>query len=226
MRILLIEDNQNLLETMKQGLELQNYQVDLAHDGEEGEEKAFVNQYDCICLDLNLPKKSGLHVLKFLRLSQINTPVIIITARDLLEERTLGLDLGADDYLVKPIQLTELYARIRAITRRYYQINSTIKIGGLEIDTLSRQATYNTLNIPFSSKEYDILEYIAMCHPKIISTEEISEHVYDENFDPFSSVLRVHIARVRKKLFDASGLELLQTKRGRGYYLCTETKQN
>ena len=223
MRVLIIEDNNELCEYVKKSLEQEGFAVDTSFDGVLGEEKAFVNDYDVILLDINLPNKDGLEVLKFLRSSDINTPVIIITARSKTEERALGLDIGADDYLTKPFDLVELKARIRAVARRFQgRTNPTIDLGSLTINPLSRHAEYNKTIIPLSTKEFDVLEVIAERHPSVVSAEEISEHIFDETYDTFSSSLRVHIMRLRNKLYTASGKELLQTMRGKGYYLCLE----
>ncbi|SHJ18510.1 DNA-binding response regulator, OmpR family, contains REC and winged-helix (wHTH) domain [Clostridium amylolyticum] len=225
MRVLIIEDNRDLCYSMKTGLEKLGFYIDAAFDAETGEEKAYVNEYDVILLDLNLPDKDGLEILKDFRKSNNNTPVIIVSARDDIEQRTVGLDLGADDYITKPFQISEVRARIQAVIRRFQgRTTPTIKIDGLEIEPAKRVATFNGKIIPLKAKEFDILEYLSMKFPTVVSSEELSEHVYDENFDPFSSVLRVHITRLRKKLTDASGYEMLQTMRGKGYYLCENQK--
>lgn len=223
MRALIIEDHKQLADNIKSHLLNENYQVDVAYEGNIGEEKAFVNGYDVILLDLNLPDKDGIEILKFLREEGIETPIVIITARDDLEERTLGLDAGADDYIGKPFQLKELSARIRAVTRRYYgRSNPIITIGSLSIDPASRQAKWDQKLIPLNVKEFDILEYLALRHPAVVSSEDIAEHIYDEDFDPFSSILRVHLTRLRKKLETTCGKDILANMRGKGYYLCVE----
>lgn len=223
MRLLIIEDNTELAESMKKGLEKAGFLVDVSNTGNEGEERAYINGYDAILLDLNLPDKDGLEILKYLRSEHIETPVIIITARDEIEERALGLDLGGDDYLTKPFQLLELRARVQAVIRRYYgRTNPTIEIGALIIHPASRKAHWNGEQIVLSSKEFDILEYIAERHPAVVSSEEIVEHVYDEDFDPFSTVLRVHLSKLRKKLSNVSGRDILITTRGKGYSICVE----
>ena len=214
MRVLVVEDNRELALSVKKGLEQENISVDVAYDGELGEEKAFINSYDGILLDLNLPKKDGLSVLQSLRAEEVESPVIIITARDEIEERAKGLDFGADDYLVKPFELLELKARIRAVIRRYHgRALPQISIGALKIDPLGRRVSYQKTEVVLKPKEFDILLYIAQRHPAVVSSEEISEHVYDEDFDPFSSVLRVHLARLKKKLAEAAEKEVLKTIR-------------
>lgn len=221
MRVLVVEDNRELALSVKKGLEQENISVDVAYDGESGEEKAFINSYDVILLDLNLPKKDGLSVLQSLRAEEVESPVIIITARDEIEERAKGLDFGADDYLVKPFELLELKARIRAVIRRYHgRALPQISIGALKIDPLGRRVSYQKTEVVLKPKEFDILLCIAQRHPAVVSSEEISEHVYDEDFDPFSSVLRVHLARLKKKLAEAAEKEVLKTIRAKGYQLC------
>lgn len=221
MRVLVVEDNRELALSVKKGLEQENISVDVAYDGESGEEKAFINSYDGILLDLNLPKKDGLSVLQSLRAEEVESPVIIITARDEIEERAKGLDFGADDYLVKPFELLELKARIRAVIRRYHgRALPQISIGALKIDPLGRRVSYQKTEVVLKPKEFDILLCIAQRHPAVVSSEEISEHVYDEDFDPFSSVLRVHLARLKKKLAEAAEKEVLKTIRAKGYQLC------
>ena len=221
MRVLVVEDNRELALSVKKGLEQENISVDVAYDGELGEEKAFINSYDGILLDLNLPKKDGLSVLQSLRAEEVESPVIIITARDEIEERAKGLDFGADDYLVKPFELLELKARIRAVIRRYHgRALPQISIGALKIDPLGRRVSYQKTEVVLKPKEFDILLCIAQRHPAVVSSEEISEHVYDEDFDPFSSVLRVHLARLKKKLAEAAEKEVLKTIRAKGYQLC------
>ena len=223
MRILIIEDNAELCKYIKKSLEQEGYAVDIAFFGNDGEEKAFVNQYDAILLDLNLPDKDGLEIIKFLRDSDVQAPIIIITARSEITDRAIGLDSGADDYLIKPFDLVELKARIRAVVRRFQgRANPLIQIGKLEVNPLTRRAEFNGNLIPLSVKEFDVLEVIASKHPSVVSGEEIIEHVYDEMYDSLSSSLRVHIMRLRNKLFEISGNEMLKTLRGKGYFLCSE----
>lgn len=220
MRILIIEDNIELSLSIKKGLEHNKFYVDISNTGLDGEEKAFVNDYDVILLDLNLPDKDGLEILRFLRKSNIQTPVIIITARDEMKERALGLDLGADDYIIKPLHLIELRSRIHAVIRRFHgRTNPKIVIGKLQINPINRSVLYNGSPVSLKTKEFDILECIASRYPAVVSSEEIAEHVYDENYDPFSSVLRVHIARLKKALKEMAGEEILTTIRGKGYLL-------
>lgn len=220
MRLLIIEDDKQLAGEMKTGLERQGFTIDIANTGIEGEEKAYVTDYDAILLDLNLPDKDGIDILVFLRNNERNMPVMIVSARETVKERSVVLDLGADDYIVKPFDFIELTSRIRAVVRRFYgRTSPQITIGDLSIDPATRTALWKTEKIPLSVKEFDILLYLAECYPKVVSGEEIIEHTYNEEFDMFSSVLRVHISNLRKKLQTASGLNLLITVKGKGYYL-------
>lgn len=220
MRVLIIEDNVEILKCMKVELEKSGLYVDIANNGLEGEEKAYVNEYDVILLDLSLPDKDGMEILKYLRKENIETPIIIITASI---EITKGLNLGADDYIVKPFNMDELNARIQAVLRRFRgRGNPNIVLNQLIIDPISRRANYDKKRIDLTTKEFDILEYLAIKYPAIVSSEEILEHTYDESFDYFSSVLRVHIAKLRKKLKKSIGKDILLTTRGKGYSLFFE----
>lgn len=150
------------------------------------------------------------------------TPVLIITARIELEQRVRGLELGSDDYITKPFEFTELNARIQAVIRRFRgRANPVILIGGLSLDPSTRRVTLGGQEILLSAKEFDILEYLASCYPRIVSNEELAEHVYDENFDPFSGVIRVHMANIKKKL-KIGDVPVLRNEKGKGYYLCLE----
>ncbi|EQB4340226.1 response regulator transcription factor [Clostridium botulinum] len=223
MRLLIIEDNIELANSMKMGLEKMGFHIDVSNTGSDGEEKASINEYDVILLDLNLPDIDGIEILNYLRSESIETPVIIITARDEVEQLAFGLDNGADDYITKPFKLLELRARIHAIIRRFHgRTNPIINIGKLQLNPITRTVEIENKPVALASKEFDILEYICYRHPAVVSSEEIAEHIYDENFDPFSSVLRVHIARLKKKLSNASGKEILINIRGKGYVLCIE----
>ena len=221
MRLLIIEDNRALADSVRRGLEKEGFAVDLAYTGEDGGEMAFVNQYDVILLDLNLPDQDGIELLKSLRADGNETPVIIASARDRVDQRALGLDFGADDYVTKPYELLELRARIQAVIRRFHgKTSPVIHIGGLLVNPATRQAEWNRIPLELATKEFDVLELLAVCYPAVVSSEEIGEHIYDDSYDPFSSVLRVHIARLKSKLNTAAGYELMKTVRRKGYQLC------
>lgn len=220
MRILVVEDDKQLLTEMKIGLERNGFTVDTASTGAEGEEKAYVIDYDAVLLDLNLPDKDGLEILSFLRSSGRNLPVLIVSARDAIKERSKGLDLGADDYIVKPFDFAELTSRIHAVVRRFHgRTNPRITVGALTIDPAARTVFWKKEAVPLSSKEFDILCCLAERCPQVVSSEQIIEHTYDEEFDLFSSVLRVHVSNLRKKLQAVSGQNLLITVKGKGYCL-------
>lgn len=226
MRLLIIEDDKPLAGEMKIGLERQGFTIDTAHTGLEGEEKAFVTDYDAVLLDLNLPDKDGIEILSYLRANGRNMPVLIVSARDTARERSAGLDLGADDYIVKPFDFIELTSRIRAVVRRFYgRTSPEIKIGSLTVNSAARTALWKGEVLPLSVKEFDILLYLAERHPEVVSGEEIIEHTYDEEFDLFSSVLRVHISNLRKKLQAAGGQNLLVTVKGKGYHLWNDSEK-
>lgn len=223
MRLLIIEDNIELATSMKKGLEKINFKVDVSNDGEDGQEKAFINEYDVILLDLNLPDMDGIDVLKLLRSKNVTTPIIIITARDEVDDLAVGLDNGADDYITKPFKLLEVRARIHAVVRRFHgRTNPIINIGKIELNPINRKVYIDGEEVNLAIKEFDILEYICYKYPAVVSSEEIVEHVYDENFDPFSSVLRVHISRLKNKINTAYNKEVLINVRGKGYLLCVE----
>lgn len=226
MRILIVEDNMSLLKQMQEHLRQAGYYVDAAYDGGTGEELAYVNEYDAVLLDLNLPGKDGLEILAYLRGEKVDTPVIIVTARDEVSQRVRGLQLGADDYLTKPFDFEELEARIQAVLRRFMgRTNPAITVGKLKIDPSSRTAEYDSKRLTLKPKEFDILEYIAHSHPAVVSTEKISEHVYDGEYDPFSSILRVHIASLKNTLLAQSGVPVIMNIRGKGYYLCVDESE-
>lgn len=226
MRLLIIEDDRPLSDEMKIGLERQGFAIDIAYTGLDGEEKAYVTDYDAILLDLNLPDKDGLQILSFLREHDRNIPVLIVSARDGVRERAFGLDLGADDYIVKPFDFVELTSRIRAVVRRFYgRTNPEITIGDLSVNPATRTALWKEEAIPLSAKEFDILLYLAERYPEIVSGEQIIEHTYNEEFDLFSSVLRVHISNLRKKLRTVGGQDLLTTIKGKGYCLWRDSEK-
>lgn len=220
MRLLIIEDQVALATLMKQRLEEYGYACDVAYNGCEGEWKGSITLYDAILLDLNMPDMDGFEVLKSWRTQNIETPVLIVSARNEVAQRIQGLSLGSDDYIVKPFEFDELHARIQAVIRRYHgRVNPEITIGHLTIHPSTRQVYIDETMILLSAKEFDILEYIALKHPHFVSSEEIVDHVYNEAYDPFSSVIRVHLANIRKKLM-VQGTSLLQNSKGKGYYLC------
>jgi len=220
MRILVIDDDRRLCGIVKRGLLEEAYAVDVAYDGEEGEYMAEINPYDLIILDIMMPKKDGIQVCRELRSKRVNTLVLMLTARDAVEDRVKGLDAGADDYLVKPFAFNELLARIRALLRREGAFKSPELQGGdLVLDTLTRQVRRGQETIDLTTKEYAILEYF-MRHPSMVITRTmLEEHVWNYDFDSMSNLIDVYIRRLRSKI-DVEGEDsLIQTVRGAGYRL-------
>lgn len=220
MRILIVDDDRRLCAIIKRGLLEEAYAVDLAYDGEEGEYLTEVNPYDLIILDIMLPSKDGIEICHELRAKGINTPVLMLTAKDAVEDRVRGLDTGADDYLVKPFAFNELLARMRALLRRDGIPRSPeLKVGDLTLDTLTRRVRRGQRSIELTTKEYVILEYL-MRHPDAVVTRTmIEEHAWDYDFDSLSNLVDVYVNRLRRKI-DSKGEEsLIRTVRGAGYRL-------
>ena len=220
MRILIVDDDRRLCTVIKRGLLEEAYAVDLAYDGEEGEYLAEVNPYDLIILDIMLPVKNGIEICQELRAKKISIPILMLTAKDTVEDRVRGLDTGADDYLIKPFAFGELLARIRALLRREGMSKSPeLQVGGLTLNTLTRQVWRAQRPIELTTKEYVILEYF-MRHPNVVVTRTmIEEHAWDYDFDSLSNLVDVYIRRLRRKI-DIDGKDsLIQTVRGAGYRL-------
>ncbi|OGO00296.1 MAG: DNA-binding response regulator [Chloroflexi bacterium RBG_13_52_14] len=220
MRILVVDDDRRLCGIIKRGLLEETYAVDVAYDGEEGQYMAEVNPYDLIILDIMMPKKDGIEMCQELRAKRINTPILMLTARDAVEDRVRGLDAGADDYMVKPFSFNELLARVRALLRREAITKSPgIKLGDLVLNTLTREVKRGNRTIELTTKEYVILEYF-MRHPNVVVTRTmLEEHAWDYDFDSISNLIDVYIRRLRRKLDNENGESLIQTKRGAGYRL-------
>lgn len=215
MRVLVIEDEPDLLEALVQALRESGYAVDEASDGREGLFKAAGTDYDAIVLDLMLPGMSGWDLLRELRKSK-STPVLILTARDTLPDRVRGLDAGADDYLTKPFELTELQARLRALIRRGAgQATTVIAIGDVTVNTAERTVRKGGQMVALTPTEYALVELLALHKGKLVSRTMIYEHLFDEDSDTLSNLVDVHIANVRKKL----GKDFIATRRGEGYQL-------
>jgi DNA-binding response OmpR family regulator len=219
-RVLLIEDSRRLRTYVKDGLIQAGFAVDQAEDGEEGLWLAGSNDYDAIILDLMLPKMDGLTVLDRLRSEGRKTHILILTAKDTVEDRVIGLDKGADDYLVKPFAFEELLARVQALVRRSYGIKSpVIDIGGLEIDIAKRSVERQGKAIDLTAREFALLEYLALRKGQVVSRKEIEDHLYDDGAELTSNVVDSHIYRLRKKIEIPGGPALIQTRRGMGYIL-------
>jgi len=220
MRLLLIEDYPPLARSVAQGLREAGYGVDVASDGDTGLSTARSMHYDAIVLDLMLPKLDGFSVLEGLRRSRNGAAILILTARHDVSDRVRGLDLGADDYLVKPFAFEELLARLRALVRRKYGRSRTvITVADLEIDTSARIVRRGSRVIELSAREYALLEYLAERRGHTVTRSEIWDHVYDFASEPSSNVIDVYIGYLRKKIDQDSEVKLIRTRRGLGYML-------
>jgi DNA-binding response OmpR family regulator len=219
-RVLLIEDFAPLARSVAQGLREAGYAVDAAADGEEGLALAEATAYDAILLDLMVPKIDGLTVLARLRARGSPAGVLVLTARDQVADRVAGLDLGADDYLVKPFAFEELLARLRSvIRRRYLAPTNLVRVGDLEVDATGRAVRRAGRAIALSALEYALLEYLAMRRGQVVTRDEIREHVYDFAAEPASNVVDVYVGYLRKKIDDGHAVKLIRTHRGLGYSL-------
>jgi two-component system copper resistance phosphate regulon response regulator CusR len=220
MRILLVEDEPNAAQMLAKGLREQSYAVDVAADGETALYQAEINEYDLLILDVMLPRKDGFTVCRELREAGAVTPILMLTARDAVQDRIAGLDLGADDYLIKPFDFHELLARVRALLRRGQALlPATLEIADLQLDTRSRQIKRGGSEINLTAKEYALLEYLARRAGEVVSRADIAEHVWEEDFDPFSNLIEVYIQRLRRKIDDGREPKLIRTLRGEGYML-------
>lgn len=220
MRVILVEDEKALASIMKKGLEENGYSVDVAYDGEEGLFMAENYQADAVILDVMLPKLDGIAVLSKLRRKGVQTPVILLTAKDALTDKIKGLDAGADDYLTKPFEFTELLARVRSLVRRKSSVKEAVlRTADLAINTASHEVKRGGIVVKMSSREYAILEYMAYNKNKVLSRSDITAHVYDESFDKDSNIVDVYINYLRKKIDSGHSRKLIVTVRGAGYML-------
>jgi len=220
MRILLIEDDKEVAHFVKKGLKENSYAVDIATDGEEGFCLALHERYDIIILDIMLPSKDGYEIIKDLREKGITTPVIFLTAKDSTQDIVKGLDLGGDDYVVKPFSFAELLARIRALLRRgTEQKGSQLKVADLRVDLLKREVYRGNTKIELTPKEFALLEYMMRNAGLVLTRTMISEGVWDYNFDTFTNIVDVHINHLRKKIDKDFHPKLIHTIRGVGYVL-------
>ncbi|MBU3142852.1 response regulator transcription factor [Clostridium sp. CF012] len=223
MRILIVEDEIDLCDSIAEGLRIDGYAVDTCHDGEAAFDLVTSESYDLLILDLNLPKMDGLDLLTEVRKQSKDIKVLILSARGRVADKVLGLDLGANDYLAKPFHFEELEARIRNLLRRkFVQEDSILTLGNLSLDTVKRIAYTKENELLLTRKEFALLEYFLLNKERVISQEELIEHIWDSNADSFSNSVRVHIASLRKKLKAELTYDIIQTKIGEGYFIRQE----
>lgn len=220
MRVLLVEDDVKINATLAQAFQEERYAVDVAHDGEQGEEMAFINEYDAIILDLMLPKRHGSEVIKELREHGVKTPILVLTARDGIDDRIKNLNEGADDYVVKPFHIDEVIARVRALVRRGSDVRTTkLQVGDLGLDVASHTVRRAHRQINLTQTEYAIVEYMMHHANKVVSRAELMEHVWDDSYEGFSNIVDVYVRRIRAKIDEGEELKLVETVRGAGYRL-------
>ncbi len=220
MRVLVVEDEEPIASAIERGLTKLGYAVDLAFDGSEALEKASVNNYDVVCLDLNLPKVDGLEVCRRLREDRFGGGIIMLTARSGIKDRIEGLDEGADDYLVKPFAFSELAARIRAVTRREGGLREPmINTRGLELDPNTNRVKRDGQEIHLTPKEFALVYYLARNEGRAVPQEELLEHIWDEHANPFTQTVKVHMNNLRRKLNEGFQEQLIETIRGKWYVL-------
>jgi DNA-binding response OmpR family regulator len=220
MRVLLVEDESRIARFVAKGLREQAYAVDIAATGDEALYLTDINTYDLIILDVMIPWRDGFEVCQEVRKSGKRTPILMLTARDAVEDRIKGLDHGADDYLTKPFEFRELLARLRALLRRSGELRpAQIVVADLVLDTAAQSVARAGRVIPLTTKEYALVEFLARNAGRVVGRAEIAEHVWDDTFDPFSNLIEVYVNRVRRKIDSASLKPLLHTRRGAGYVL-------
>jgi DNA-binding response OmpR family regulator len=220
MRVLVVEDSRRLAGIIKRGLLEEGYAVDNAYDGEEAEYMAETTPFDVVILDIMLPKKDGLAVCRDLRGKNVSTPILMLTAKDSVEDRVIGLDSGADDYLVKPFAFSELLARIRALLRReVLPKTQRFQVGDLSLDPQSREVWRDGSRLELTAKEYSILEYFMRRPNAVVTRTMLGESVWDYEFDGLSNVIDVYVRRIRQKIDREGQASLIQTVRGAGYRL-------
>lgn len=218
MKLLVIEDEKKIANLINKGLREQGYSVDMLHDGSEGLERASSQPYDAIVLDIMLPGRDGLSVLRELRTRNIATPVMVLTARGTVNERVEGLNSGADDYMAKPFSMDELIARLRALMRRVTgETISLYKSGDLSINLVSREVLRGTRKISLTAREFRLLEYLMRAPDQVLTRTQIIERVWEYHFDPGTNLVDVYIQRLRRKVDDGESHKMIQTIRGVGY---------
>jgi DNA-binding response OmpR family regulator len=224
MRILLVEDEPSAAKILAKGLREHGYAVDVSGDGIDASYKTSINEYDLVILDVMLPRKDGFQLCNELRTTGAEMPILMLTARDAVEDRITGLDCGADDYLTKPFDYRELLARIRALLRRRPTKHvEDIEIDDMKIHVASRSVTRSGASVQLTPKEFALLEYLAQRAGELVTRAEISEHVWDESFDPFSNLIEVYVQRLRRRIDAGHANRLIHTRRGEGYILGAES---
>ena len=225
MRVLVVEDERKLGELLRRGLGEEGYAADLADRGEEALWMVRAVDYDVVVLDVMIPGQDGFATCRAIRAVGKRMPILMLTARDGVEDRILGLDSGADDYLTKPFEFGELLARLRALLRRPSELRpSQIVVEDLVMDAASQTVKRGNRSIPLTAKEYALLEFLARNAGRVVGRSEIAEHVWDESFDPFSNLIEVYINRLRRKIDERAERPLLHTRRGSGYILAPPTE--
>lgn len=220
MRLLVVEDEMDLCSSIAEGLRLDGYEIDTCQDGQEALELCRVESYDLILLDLNLPGLDGMEVLRRLRAEDMETSVLILSARGQIRDKVAGLDAGANDYLTKPFHFEELEARVRSLTRRrFIQQDVCLLCGEISFDTKSRTAYAKGQALSLTRKETGLLEYLLLHQGRVISQEEMMDHLWDGSVNSFSNSIRVHVSSLRKKLRAALGYDPIQNKIGQGYWI-------
>jgi two-component system copper resistance phosphate regulon response regulator CusR len=220
MRLLLVEDDPRIARFIAKGLREKSYALDVANSGELALYQTAINTYDLVILDVMIPAPDGFAVCRELRKSGHRMPILMLTARDAVEDRIAGLDGGADDYLTKPFEFRELLARLRALIRRTGSLQSAqLVVADLIVDTVGQNVSRGGQAIPLTAKEYALLEFLARNAGRVVGRAEIAEHVWDEEFDPFSNLIEVYVNRIRRKVDSGFAKPLLHTRRGAGYVL-------
>jgi DNA-binding response OmpR family regulator len=223
MKLLVIEDEAKIASLLKKGLQGQGFTVDISGDGEDGFERATKTPYDAIVIDIMLPKRDGLSVLKMLRTRKVTAPVMIITARGDVNERVEGLNLGADDYMAKPFSMDEVVARIRALVRRVTGETITLyKVGDLMMNLVTREVSRGSRRINLTVREFRLLEHLMRLPGQVVTRTQLIERVWEYHFDPGTNLVDVDIQRLRRKIDDGEDVKLIQTVRGVGYCVCAE----
>ena len=222
MRILVVEDEKKVASFIKRGLEAANYSVDVEYDGEAGLNRLLQGGYDLVILDVMLPKLDGLSLMKQIRQRQVNTPVLLLTARVTVADRVMGLDLGADDYLTKPFAFEELLARVRVLLRRGAAAPAVLAVADLRLDPVTREVTRGNQRIDLTAKEFALLEFLLRRQDQVLNRAVIAQNVWGVNYDTFTNVIDVYVNYLRKKIDSGFEPKLIHTVRGVGYVLKEE----